>query len=225
MAPGFPPNRRRLKRHWRPALLALCVLAATSIGASFAMPKVEAAAPSSIRSWDGIFGNHSDARNKGSHHGFWVTAMPKKCDELFLMFLTEEIWIRPERCWQKVIWGKIPGCGWYFWDDFTALHPVFKCFKRFSTCSFKNKCLHLWLKPGHRLFTRQISSGLRYRQRLQVVVWHMSKQWSRHSLVLMFAGGYIAQLHIDCKISMNVNNGIVNHFNFMIIKSLLTKTE
>ena len=151
--------------------------------------------------------------------------MSKKCDELFLMFLTEEIWIRPERCWQKVIWGKIPGCGWYFWDDFTALHPVFKCFKRFSTCSFKNKCLHLWLKPGHRLFTRQISSGLRYRQRLQVVVWHMSKQWSRHSLVLMFAGGYIAQLHIDCKISMNVYNGIVNHFNFMIIKSLLTKTE
>ena len=54
MAPGFPPNRRRLKRHWRPALLALCVLAATSIGASFAMPKVEARHRRPIRRF-GIF--------------------------------------------------------------------------------------------------------------------------------------------------------------------------
>ena len=128
------------------------------------------------------------------------------------------------------MWGKIRGCGWYFWDDFTVLHPVFKCFERFSTCYFKNECLRLWpflfpflswhnlaavvsttLKPGHRLFTRQISCVLWDRQRLQVVVWHMSKQWSKHSLVLIYVEGYIAQLHIDSKISMW--NCKINHYN------------
>jgi len=46
MAPE-PRNCRRLKRHWRPPLFALCVLGATW-GTSFAMPKVEAARQSEL---------------------------------------------------------------------------------------------------------------------------------------------------------------------------------
>ena len=158
-------------------------------------------------------------RNKGNHHGFWVTAMPKTCDELVVFHVFDRgNWGKTRKMLTKSnrsmsVWGKIRGCGWYFWDDFTVLHPVFKCFEIFSTCYFKNERLRLWpflfpflswhnlaavvsttLKLGHRLFTRQISCVLWDRQRLQVVVvWHMSKQWSKHSLVLIYVEGYIAQ--------------------------------
>ena len=60
------------------------------------------------RSWD--FWKHSNVmffvgpRKKEVTMVFGLTAMPKTCDELlFLMFLTEEIGVRPERCWQRVI--------------------------------------------------------------------------------------------------------------------------
>ena len=95
MAPGFPePSRRRLKRHWRPALLALCVLAATSIGASFAMPKVEAPHRRQFGVGTGFLESTVDVicffvgpRNKGSHHGFWVNCKcPKNVMSCFWCF-------------------------------------------------------------------------------------------------------------------------------------------
>ena len=164
--------------------------------------------------WD--FWNHSDVicffvgpRKKGNHHGFWVNCNAQKM-----------WWVVVFDVFDRGNWGKTRKmltksnqwvCGvrsLVVGGTFGMILQYYILFlsvlKDFPHALFKNKCLHLWLKPGHRLFTRQISSGLRYRQRLQVVVWHMSKQWSKHSLVLIFAGGYIAQLHIDCKISMNV---------------------
>ena len=67
------------------------------------------AAPSCIGGRD--FWKHSDVicfllvlEKKEVTMVFGLTAMPRKCDELlFLMFLAEEIGVRPERCWQKVI--------------------------------------------------------------------------------------------------------------------------
>ena len=100
-------RRGRFGRHWRPALLALCLVGATWGASSFAMPKVEAEMSIAVgMGWnqlgcEGVFFVGVPPK-KGKSPGFLVNWECPKMWWLVVFDVLEEIWMRSERCWKVI---------------------------------------------------------------------------------------------------------------------------